>query len=219
MNTQTGENHDAVNVAANASQAESIESKASQRGGKRPGAGRKPNLAKMLLKGFSREAITEGAARVDVGAIIARLLRSKREKTVLETLAFVRDTTMGRPAQNVSLSGGVLHAHTVWRPLSALNDEEIALLDKLTKKLSAPASDTSPDAPQNQTGIKHAIEMKEGMQGRTPSGEAASGSDGLFEAVSTYHEASPGGLSGKRDDKKHVVAIDKGLQPVADFNG
>jgi hypothetical protein len=119
----------------------------------------------MLLKGFSREAIAEGAARVDVGAIIARLLKSKREKTVLETLAFVRDTTMGRPAQNVSLSGGLVHAHTVWRPLSALNDEEIALLDKLTKKLSAPApvsnpaSNTSPDAHQNQIESNRAIEV------------------------------------------------------------
>jgi hypothetical protein len=148
---------EAILAPENAVIGESGESK-SKRGGKRAGAGRKPNLAKMLLKGFSREAIAEGAARVDVGAIIARLLKSKREKTVLETLAFVRDTTMGRPAQNVSLSGGVLHAHTVWRPLSALNDEEIALLDKLTKKLSAPASNASPDAHQNQIESKPALE-------------------------------------------------------------
>jgi hypothetical protein len=58
-----------------------------------------------------------------------------------------------------------------------------------------------------------------GMRRHIPSGEAALGSDGLFEAVSTYHEASPSGLAGKRDDKKHVVAIDKRLQPIADLNG
>ena len=29
----------------------------SKRGGKRPGAGRKPNLAKRLLKGFTRETL------------------------------------------------------------------------------------------------------------------------------------------------------------------
>src|SRR6267378_4711531 len=85
---------EAIPAPQNAIIGESDESK-SKRGGKRPGAGRKPNLAKMLLKGFSREAIAEGAASVDVGAIIAKLLKSKREKTVLETLAFVRDTTMG----------------------------------------------------------------------------------------------------------------------------
>ena len=139
---------------------ESVESKPPKRGGKRPGAGRKPNLAKMLLKGFSREAIAEGAARVDVGAIIAKLLKSKREKTVLETLAFVRDTTMGRPAQNVSLSGGLVHAHTAWRPLASLNDEEVEMLDKLTRKLSQPVLDTSQDAHQNQIESKPAIEAE-----------------------------------------------------------
>ena len=38
---------------------QSDESKPAKRGGKRPGAGRKPNPAKRLLKGFSREAIAE----------------------------------------------------------------------------------------------------------------------------------------------------------------
>jgi hypothetical protein len=63
---------------------ESVESKPSKRGGKRAGAGRKPNLAKRLLKGFSREAIAEAVANVDCGAVIAGLLKSKREKTRLE---------------------------------------------------------------------------------------------------------------------------------------
>lgn len=143
-----------------ATQCESEQSKPSKRGGKRPGAGRKPNLAKRLLKGFSRDAIAEAIANVDCGAVIASLLKSKRERTKLETLVFLRDTFWGRPAQNVQLSGGVLHAHTVWRPLSALNDEEIALLDKLTKKLSAPVSNASPDAPYNQIESKPAIEAE-----------------------------------------------------------
>jgi hypothetical protein len=143
-----------------APQIESEQSKPTKRGGKRPGAGRKPNLAKMLLKGFSREAIAEGAARVDVGAIIARLLKSKREKTVLETLAFVRDTTIGRPAQNVSLSGGLVHAHTAWRPLASLNDEEVAMLEKITRKLSAPVLDASPNGQHNQIESKPAIEAE-----------------------------------------------------------
>lgn len=57
---------------------QSVESK-SKRGGRRPGAGRKPNLAR-LLKGFSREAIAEAVANVDVGAVVTSLLKSKREK-------------------------------------------------------------------------------------------------------------------------------------------
>jgi hypothetical protein len=57
--------------------------------------------------------------------------------------------------------------------------------------------------------------MPLGMQVRIPAGEAASGSDGLFEAVIAYHEARPSSLSGKRNDKKHVVAINEGSQMVA----
>jgi len=54
-----------------------------------------------------------------------------------------------------------------------------------------------------------------GMQNRIPSGEAALGSDGLFEAVVAYHEARPSSLSGKRNDKKHVIAINEVSQMVA----
>ena len=54
-----------------APQADSGESKPSKRGGKRPGAGRKPNLAKRLLKGFSRESIAEAVSGIDCGAVIA----------------------------------------------------------------------------------------------------------------------------------------------------
>ena len=149
-----------------APQAESDESRPSKRGGKRPGAGRKPNLAKRLLKGFSRNAIAEAMADVDVGMVITSLLKSKRERTKLETLIFVRDTLIGRPAQNVQLSGGVLHAHTAWRPLADLSDEEVKLLDAITRKLVAPASTASPDGPQNQIDSKPAINAE--IMGVTP---------------------------------------------------
>ena len=60
-----------------------------KRGGKRPGAGREPNLANRLLKGCSPEAIREAVA--------------------------------------------------------TLTDEELRLLDAVTKKLAAPTSNASPD--------------------------------------------------------------------------
>lgn len=91
------------------------------RGGNRPSAGRKPNLAKRLLKGFTRETIAQAAADIDVGAVIVGLLKCKSERTRLETFAFLRDTLYGRPAQNVSLSGAVVHAHGLWRPLENPN--------------------------------------------------------------------------------------------------
>jgi len=153
---QTETQNQPITPPENAVNGESKQSK-SKRGGRRPGAGRKPNLAKRLLKGFSRNTIAEAVANVDLGAVVTSLLKSKREKTRLETLIFVRDTIIGRPAQNVSLSGGVLHAHTVWRPLATLSDEEVQLLDAITKKLGAPA-DTSQNAPQNQIESKPAIE-------------------------------------------------------------
>jgi hypothetical protein len=124
-------------VAENGVPAHSNES-TKKRGGKRPGAGRKPNLARRLLKGFSREAIHEAASNIDVGMVISSLLKSKREKTRLETLVFVRDTVLGRPAQNLNVSGGMLHAHIVWRPLATLSNDEIEQLDAISKKLNGP---------------------------------------------------------------------------------
>ena len=142
----------------NAPFSESVESK-SKRGGKRPGAGRKPNLAKRLLKGLSREAIHEAMATMDIGGVIIGLMKSKRERTRLETLVFVWDRMYGRPAQNVQLTGSMLHAHTIWRPLETLTDDEVALLDKLTRKLSQPVLDASPNASQNQTESNTAGEV------------------------------------------------------------
>lgn len=56
---------------------ESKESK-SGCGGKRPGAGRKPNPTK-LLKGVSRETLAHAVANIDIGAVVASLLRSKKK--------------------------------------------------------------------------------------------------------------------------------------------
>lgn len=142
---------------------ESVESKPTKRGGKRKGAGRKPNLAKRLLKGFSREAIAEAIAGVDVGVVVTSLLKSKSQKTQLEALVFLRDTLIGRPAQDVRHSGGVLHAHTGWAPLAfaSLSEEEAQQLDAITKKLTAPpVSNASPDAHRNQKESKPALEAK-----------------------------------------------------------
>jgi hypothetical protein len=77
---------------------QSDESK-SRHSGKRSGAGRKPNLAKRLLKGFTRDSIAQAAADIDVGAVIVGLLKAKSERTQLETLAFLRDTLLSTSAE------------------------------------------------------------------------------------------------------------------------
>jgi hypothetical protein len=71
-----------------------IQTNQSPNAGKRPGAGCKPNLAKRLLKGFSRDTVAVAVADIDCGAVIAGLLKSKRERTRLETPIFVRDTVL-----------------------------------------------------------------------------------------------------------------------------
>jgi hypothetical protein len=56
-----------------------------------------------------------------------------------------------------------------------------------------------------------------GMRKLIPSGEAALGSDGLFEAVigyHVYHEAGPCDLPGKCNDKKHVIAINERIKTI-----
>ena len=136
------------------------QSKESMRGGKRPGAGRRPNLAKQLLKGFTPATIALAVQDMDVREVLMGLLKSKSERVRLETLAFLRDTLYGRPAQNLSLSGGVNVNMAVWRPLENLSDQEIQLLDSITKKLNGPASNASQDGPHNQIESKPAIEAE-----------------------------------------------------------
>ena len=162
--TKEAENSSAKDLAIapeNTLQADSNESKASKRGGKRPGAGRKPNMAKVLLKGVSRTTILAAVENVDVGAIIIGLLRSKREQTRIEALHFIFDRVMGKPKQDVNVSGGLLHAHTRDPLLAALPKEALEALarsyDEILAK-HAPILDVAQDAPQNQIESKPAIE-------------------------------------------------------------
>ena len=65
-NMQTEQQIDSPAMPKIAPQADSGESK-DKRAGKQPGAGRKPNLAKILLKGVSRTTILAAVENVDVG--------------------------------------------------------------------------------------------------------------------------------------------------------
>jgi hypothetical protein len=62
------------------------------------------------------DTIARAVEDIDLGTTIVGLLKAESERTRLETLAFLRDTLYGRPAQSVSLSGAVVHAHGLWRP-------------------------------------------------------------------------------------------------------
>lgn len=67
-------------------------------GGKRPGAGRKPNPIK-LLRGVSKEALADAVANIDIAAVVAGLLRSKREVIRLQALNFLYDRMLGKPSR------------------------------------------------------------------------------------------------------------------------
>jgi hypothetical protein len=126
------------------------------RGGKRPGAGRKPDLAKRLLKGVTRDTLHQALADVDVGTIVSGLLRSKREVVRIQTLNFVFDRILGKPKQDLSVSGGLVHAHVRDPFLSTLPSEALEELARsydgiVTKYLPDAAAQ---DGPHNQTESK-----------------------------------------------------------------
>jgi len=162
-NMQTEQQIDSSAMPKIASQADSGESK-DKRGGKRPGAGRKPNLAKILLKGVSRTTILAAVENVDVGAIIIGLLKSKREQTRLEALHFVFDRVIGKPKQDLNFSGGIVHTHTRDPILAALPKEALEALaqsyNEIIGKYATPVIDVAQDGPHNQIESKPAIEVE-----------------------------------------------------------
>jgi hypothetical protein len=127
------------------------------RGGKRLGAGRKPNYLKRL--GIKAITAAEILAHHDEPELWKGLLTHKSPDVRLRTLQYLTDRRDGKAKQAVEVSGGLLHAHTAYRDpkLVALSAEELMALDALTKKLALPSPDTS----QNQTESNTAIEAIE----------------------------------------------------------
>ena len=144
------------------------ESKESKRGGKRPGAGRKPNPAKIMLKGTSRAILVQALENVDpqlVAAKITKLLQSKREIIWLQTLNFIYDRLLGKPKQDVSVSGAFVHAEVRDPVLLGWPKEALAKLagryDEAYRDVVREFGvDASQDAPGNQKESKPALEAE-----------------------------------------------------------
>ena len=138
----------------------------SKRGGKRPGAGRKPNPANILLKGTSRATLLQALENVDpklVAAKITKLLQSKREIIWLQTLNFIYDRMLGKPKQDVSVSGAFIHAEVRDPVLLGWPKEALAKLagryDEVYREVVREfALDVVQNAPHNQIESKPAIE-------------------------------------------------------------
>jgi hypothetical protein len=137
----------------------------SKRGGKRPGAGRKPNPANILLKGTSRATLLQALENVDpllVSAKITKLLQSKREIIWLQTLNFIYDRMLGKPKQDVSVSGAFIHAEVRDPVLLGWPKEALAKLagryDEVYRDVVREFSlDAAQNAPQNQIESKPAF--------------------------------------------------------------
>lgn len=137
------------------------------RGGKRAGAGRKPNYLKRL--GIKAITAAEILAHVNEPELWQGLLTHKSPDVRLRTLQYLTDRRDGKAKQAIEVAGGLLHAHTVYRDpmLAALSPEELQALDGLTRKLALP----SPDAPHNQIESKPAIEAEVLASEATEGGE------------------------------------------------
>jgi hypothetical protein len=134
-----------------------VEANRAGRGGKRPGAGRKPNYLKRL--GIKAITAAEILAHHNEPELWAGLLRHKSPDIRLRTIQYLTDRRDGKPKQAVAVSGGILHAHTAYRDplLAGLSDEELQALNSLSRKLALP----SPDGPHNQIESDTAIVAEE----------------------------------------------------------
>jgi hypothetical protein len=157
---QIEEQNQAVNIPQIMPQSDSKESKPA-RGGKRPGAGRKPNIAKRLLNGVKPVTAAEALEGIDVRAVVHDLLKNGSRNVKLQTLTALWDRIYGRPKQDVSVSGGLIHAHTRDPFLASLPKEA---LEELARSydgvLARYVQNDAQDGPHNQIESKPAIEAE-----------------------------------------------------------
>lgn len=76
-----------------------------RRGGKRPGAGRKPSTVKGVVKRLPVETAELILAEIKANQKWVELSKSKDERVVLETLKYLTDRARGRPKQAIQHSG------------------------------------------------------------------------------------------------------------------
>lgn len=90
------------------------------KGGRRPGAGRKPSTVKGVLKKLPCQSAALILAEINAHDKWLKLLESKDEKIVLETLKYLNDQAYGKAKQAIQHTGGITLEH-----FSALTDEQL----------------------------------------------------------------------------------------------
>jgi hypothetical protein len=148
---QAEEQNQLAAMPAIAPEVQSDESKP-KRGGKRQGAGRKPNIARRLLSGVKPVTAAEALDGIDVQAIVHDLLKNGSRPVKLQTLTVLWDRIFGKPKQDVSVSGGLVHAHTRDPLLASLPKEALEALARSYDEVLAKHALAAPqDGPHNQT--------------------------------------------------------------------
>lgn len=103
----------------------------------RPSMRRFSDAAKAVLAEVDPKTGKSGAE-----TLVDLAFRRAKQGSVKQ-LALLLSYAEGKPAQNVKLTGGVLHAHT-YRPLSTLTDEEVEQLAAIRKRLSGAEEESAP---------------------------------------------------------------------------
>jgi hypothetical protein len=105
----------------------------------KPSMRRLTDAARAILAQVDEKTQKSGAETL--AALMFRRAKQGSVKHAALLLAYAE----GRPAQNVNVSGGLLHAHA-WRPLASLTDEEVEQLAAIRKRLSGPEESGAIDA-------------------------------------------------------------------------
>lgn len=77
------------------------------RGGKRPGAGRKPSTLKGIAKRLPKETAEILLAEINASAKWRKLANSEDERIVLDTLKYLSDRAYGKAPQSLDVNGKV----------------------------------------------------------------------------------------------------------------
>lgn len=95
------------------------------KGGKRPGAGRKPSTIKGIAKKLPRESAELLLSEINANSKWVSLANSADERIQLETLKYLTDRAYGKPPQAIEASAVVAA-----RPLRGMKEIRDALYGK-----------------------------------------------------------------------------------------
>ena len=117
-----------------------------------------------MLSGVKPVTAAEALDGIDVRAVVHDLLKNGSRPVKLQTMTVLWDRIFGRPKQDASVSGGIVHAHTRDPLLASLPKETLEALarsyDDVLAKYAKPVLDVSRDGQHNQTKSNTAIEAE-----------------------------------------------------------